>query len=1262
MKTKQIIVSVLLLFALSLISYSSKAQNGQKNDFKIGMFSFGLSEQGCANCCLTKCKVVDQAMDTIVRNGTSYYYPTSQLNVLYEDGFNIVTNYLPCWYSLSPDFMRSMMRLIKNNGMQYLNNMVDFYVSDTAVYHFSLHYQAGDTARGHNMTGTHISPDSNCGVRPNYDTLMACVYLDTSFKDVVWGHKMTEEASYRHRFSNNDTMRRNGDGDSVNLTYTEVPVQNVADAIGHFRGWDTIHKFAIMEAYHNRMIADGMHDIEDSTANIDGDSHSYFQTDEYLRMPNVSQSNKADVFLEGSYINFRPEWGAWYAAKYDKMKDTVPYNVDRTKHYDHYSHYLASQKSIDWAYQYVDNVQDVINICQGFPSDTTSDINDYNLHTDKNKANANFLHFMAYTSIIHKAKGIWFWDLVSCRDKKENSIWNTIAGTDSCFERKSFPRRYKAYVTPLARQLRYLVNKDLLTTDTDSYVAYKTDSSALDKYDIVKPYTSTIPTRIPSLDSDHYYKEDGQSYINGNYDLRYTIRTNGKEDIMIVSNPLWCKATTTLNFLKIAQKDDIIRNASAYSILFEHAFPADSIVDSSSYKIMRDTIDWHADTLPDSTIYTHVLDTAISDIAFGPADVHILSFGPEDNQWYDVLKDRTENGDNKVCIHSAIRTDVNGDIFYINNNRKLCMIDSTSVPHELGAAIPPMNHFVQFAVNRSGDVIYAAGDDNTLYRISYDAASGWSAQTTTQKVSSSFYSNIEMRDGKLFYVNIRGKIVEYDTVGQNIQIVTGSNKTRNSIGFAVDEMGTHVYYQSTDGKIQVAIKSNGVWNTQEIHGSISLRPFSRLHYCDGRIYCVRWSDGVVHQLYQNNDNSWAYDWLDGGAATTANTDIAVADQDGATTVFFIKDKSLYTIRPNGMTCINPSNLVRAADASQIAVCDDKIIYAGAGDRIHGLSYRDDYYGGLDLYIKDSPLDVGHQPNTTTTLFYDSPDIWARNQNDGFVNQTSENPQFSLDSVYVYVKVRNKSNVISSGVNEMLNLYWSNASVNACWPVPWDGSRGSSMGGKIGVRHVGSIRPDDDTILMFKWKIPARRKIERGPAGHYCLLARIMPYDSSIVDPSSLLNLVKTDNNTAWKNITIIDDMGRMYESYIDIPNWTKEIEHVTLSFYSEKLKDGSKTAYDIADVIVIPDSTLYGYFHSRSTGMEEYSKQAGAFIITNREASVDLSISPEDVPHVGLRFMIKNDNTEGKKSYDYQVVLKSTKDGTIIGGEKFVIELPQEEQ
>ena len=48
--------------------------------------------------------------------------------------------------------------------------------------------------------------------------------------------------------------------------------------------------------------------------------------------------------------------------------------------------------------------------------------------------------------------------------------------------------------------------------------------------------------------------------------------------------------------------------------------------------------------------------------------------------------------------------------------------------------------------------------------------------------------------------------------------------------------------------------------------------------------------------------------------------------------------------------------------------------------------------------------------------------------------------------------------------------------------------------------------------------------------------------------------------------------------------------------------------------------------------------------------------------HTLLRLSLNNDNTEGKKSYDYHVVLKSVKDNTIIGGEKFVIELPQEEQ
>jgi hypothetical protein len=82
---------------------------------------------------------------------------------------------------------------------------------------------------------------------------------------------------------------------------------------------------------------------------------------------------------------------------------------------------------------------------------------------------------------------------------------------------------------------------------------------------------------------------------------------------------------------------------------------------------------------------------------------------------------------------------------------------------------------------------------------------------------------------------------------------------------------------------------------------------------------------------------------------------------------------------------------------------------------------------------------------------------VRNQPDGYTVQEHENPEYQQsDSVYVYVRVRNKSCVASTG-NEQLSLYWSKASSWSSWPQNWDGSQ-PTIGNKISTKLIPKLQP------------------------------------------------------------------------------------------------------------------------------------------------------------------------------------------------------------
>jgi subtilisin family serine protease len=80
---------------------------------------------------------------------------------------------------------------------------------------------------------------------------------------------------------------------------------------------------------------------------------------------------------------------------------------------------------------------------------------------------------------------------------------------------------------------------------------------------------------------------------------------------------------------------------------------------------------------------------------------------------------------------------------------------------------------------------------------------------------------------------------------------------------------------------------------------------------------------------------------------------------------------------------------------------------------------------VDLMIKDTDDDTGIEPNPSSGIMYDSPDIWIRHAAD--MEETPQNP-IGNKTNYVHVRVKNKGDIPSSG-NETLHLYWSKAGAN-----------------------------------------------------------------------------------------------------------------------------------------------------------------------------------------------------------------------------------------
>jgi hypothetical protein len=106
----------------------------------------------------------------------------------------------------------------------------------------------------------------------------------------------------------------------------------------------------------------------------------------------------------------------------------------------------------------------------------------------------------------------------------------------------------------------------------------------------------------------------------------------------------------------------------------------------------------------------------------------------------------------------------------------------------------------------------------------------------------------------------------------------------------------------------------------------------------------------------------------------------------------------------------------------------------------------------DLYMKDTPADMGFEPNPDLGPMWVSEDIWVRTSADpgyqpypfpegsppwvplAHQNPEYRDPKYSVPN-FVYVRVRNRGSSASAGT-ERLRVYWAKASTGLGWPAQW----------------------------------------------------------------------------------------------------------------------------------------------------------------------------------------------------------------------------------
>jgi hypothetical protein len=184
----------------------------------------------------------------------------------------------------------------------------------------------------------------------------------------------------------------------------------------------------------------------------------------------------------------------------------------------------------------------------------------------------------------------------------------------------------------------------------------------------------------------------------------------------------------------------------------------------------------------------------------------------------------------------------------------------------------------------------------------------------------------------------------------------------------------------------------------------------------------------------------------------------------------------------------------------------------------GFSFTVGYLCPVDAWMKDKDCDDGSELPPSCPLgtpMWMSDDIWVRNQNDGLMNQTHQNP-IAQTTNHVYVKLRNHG---CGPIYGELLVYWAYASSGLVWDPTagnWLGHN-QSTGDMVGGRSVSIPHPPPglEEVFEIPWTPPG--------AGHICLLARLVGSDPmAVLEGSDIYINTWNNNNIAWKNLIVVN--------------------------------------------------------------------------------------------------------------------------------------------
>ena len=325
----------------------------------------------------------------------------------------------------------------------------------------------------------------------------------------------------------------------------------------------------------------------------------------------------------------------------------------------------------------------------------------------------------------------------------------------------------------------------------------------------------------------------------------------------------------------------------------------------------------------------------------------------------------------------------------------------------------------------------------------------------------------------------------------------------------------------------------------------------------------------------------------------------------------------------------------------------------------------------DLYVKDNSSDSGEEPNTTTSIFWDSPSIWVRNQPDNGVEH--ENPEFSWDhqQAFVYFRVHNRGTKPYYGNGMWAHLYWAKAST-AVSDKTWKG-REVYNGSWITGDHMEAcglnkrIEPGGSEVFMARWSLPNLMEEDADGNFHYCIALKLLDtsYDDGYQEGKVYFQIADR-NKQAQKNLTIIRKQDIFNGVKVFVRNTVDDNAKYRLELSPRTNRDLEFFSKHQGTVDVEMSPLVYSAWErggSQSLNCEVVKTITGGptkkvrFLGANSKLK-EITFNKAEFDSVKITFRFKNLIPDTNDYYVYDLIQKDDL-GNVIGGETFKVEIPK---